>query len=421
MTAFEHAAVAAAAANHQSWQAALAAVAGGLVQPLGEGTSVYLPTGGGDLQALYAGESADPGGLVDRVLASARGLGEVRDVGWWAAARDDRLAGSLLARGFQWGWRPRWMAFDLAGPAPALPAPPGIALEEVLDDVDWQAADLPYHDPPWERRFGALVRQRPGRTVILAVREGNAIRGKVILHVQADGSVGGVYECGVAETARRRGIGAALTAAAVRRARELGCRLAVLNATPIGEPVYRRVGFVPAGWGPTWWLLDGRATREAPSPDLVRLVEAIADDVPERIHEGLAATSFEVRAKLPCGLPPLGVAVRLNRQRAARQLLREGARLDLLSAWDLGWRSRAAAMLRANPRVADRPRGRSGATLVHRAVERGDEDLLRLLLGAGPDLRVRDRTYGSTALGWAENLGRTRLAALLREAGSASR
>lgn len=48
---------------------------------------------------------------------------------------------------------------------------------------------------------------------------------------------------------RRRGIGAAVTAAAVAAAPD---RPATLTATPLGEPVYRRLGFRTVGTSATW-------------------------------------------------------------------------------------------------------------------------------------------------------------------------
>ena len=53
----------------------------------------------------------------------------------------------------------------------------------------------------------------------------------------------GIYNVGTRESARRRGLGTALTAAQVRAARERGCRTAGLQSTPMGEGVYRAAGF----------------------------------------------------------------------------------------------------------------------------------------------------------------------------------
>lgn len=412
--------IAAAAANHQSWSAALAAVAGGSVERLGSGTMTYLPTGGGDLQVLYVDEQGEVGGTADRVLEHARALGGVRELGWWAAGDGGRLGGRLLARGFQWGWRPRWMACDLTRWSGRWAPPADVVLAEAAGDVDWNATDLPYHDVPWEHRFGALLRHRPGRTRILFAHQGQTVAGKVVLHVQPDGAVAGLYECGVVERARRRGVGAALTGAALRAAQEMGCRLAVLNATPAGERLYGRVGFTATGWGQTWWLPDGRAAGPPPPSVLVELVEAIANQDLDRLGGSLAtlkarSDGFDPDGRLPCGMRPLEVAARLGRPESARVLLAGGARLDLFTAWDLGWREEAQRLLDTDPGAAGRPQGTQGTTPLHRAVERDDEALLRLLLAYNPDLGVRDAVYHATPLGWAEHLERPRVATLLRE------
>ena len=44
---------------------------------------------------------------------------------------------------------------------------------------------------------------------------------------------------------RRRGYGTALTWAAIAAARAMGARAALLGATPLGYPVYLKMGFTP--------------------------------------------------------------------------------------------------------------------------------------------------------------------------------
>jgi ribosomal protein S18 acetylase RimI-like enzyme len=57
------------------------------------------------------------------------------------------------------------------------------------------------------------------------------------------GKVAGVYHVATRPEARRRGIGTAMTAHALREARELGYEIAVLRAAQAGLGIYHRLGF----------------------------------------------------------------------------------------------------------------------------------------------------------------------------------
>src|SRR5262249_27380968 len=128
-----------------------------------------------------------------------------------------------------------------------------------------------------------------------------------------------------------------------------------------------------------------------------------------------------------------------------------GAKLDFLTAVNLGRYGEASAMLREEPlRIG--PDGRDtialnlavnrknlvairwllahgidvnakrtmwdcNATALHMTVESGAIDIARLLLDAGADPNIKDDKYHATALGWAEYFGRKDFVELLRERG----
>jgi len=58
-----------------------------------------------------------------------------------------------------------------------------------------------------------------------------------------DSGVAGLYFVATIPEARRHGVGMAVTQAALEEARTLGCDSAILQASPMGAPMYERLGF----------------------------------------------------------------------------------------------------------------------------------------------------------------------------------
>jgi GNAT superfamily N-acetyltransferase len=67
----------------------------------------------------------------------------------------------------------------------------------------------------------------------------------------ADG-ITGIYMVGVMPKSRRRGYGEAITWAAVQVGREKGCEVSYLQASEMGLPVYKKMGFKVATEYPEW-------------------------------------------------------------------------------------------------------------------------------------------------------------------------
>jgi hypothetical protein len=147
------------------------------------------------------------------------------------------------------GWRRRAdPAPGMALPMPAStpPAPPGLAIEEVRSPE----ALVPFRETAF-RGFGyppaaahIFLNERllglPG-VRLYAGRVGGEVVATSALIVTGD--VGGIYWVATLEDQRGHGYGEALTWAAVAGGSEAGCRVASLQASQLGRPVYARMGF----------------------------------------------------------------------------------------------------------------------------------------------------------------------------------
>ncbi|HXR66760.1 MAG TPA: ankyrin repeat domain-containing protein, partial [Ktedonobacteraceae bacterium] len=177
----------------------------------------------------------------------------------------------------------------------------------------------------------------------------------------------------------------------------------------------QRVGFQSMGYGHTWLLPVQTLAVAAPTKDQVRFLEAVGrgdlltlDETGKRLEERV------LREPSSSGLTPLDIAVRCHQPASATWLVEHGAPLDLLAAWDLGWKEQIPSLLTEQPELVNLQRGEWHATPLQIAIERDDLELAKLLLTVPNDLSLKDTVFQATAMGWAHHFQRTEIIALLK-------
>jgi ribosomal protein S18 acetylase RimI-like enzyme len=163
---------------------------------------------------------------------------------------DADLAQVALAAGYTPAWTERSMAIS---------EPP--ELSPLTTEVDLRAVSTPEqvrdygtvvaeaNDDPGEReRAGLLFHDRtilaPHIAAFVVYVDGAPVACSMAL---VSHGVAGVYYVATVESARRRGLGDALTRVAARAGFQLGARAAWLGASKMGADLYRRIGFSDLG------------------------------------------------------------------------------------------------------------------------------------------------------------------------------
>ena len=163
---------------------------------------------------------------------------------WWVGPRSPSLCAALEARSVEGEEEPA-MALRLDAVSD-VPAALGIRIDEVsgarLRDFAGPFGTA-FELPPEivTHLIAAMVVSDADLTHYVAyTREGMPVAtASVLFHA----GVAGLYNIGTLPSHARRGIGTAITARALERARERGCDTAILHASPTGYPIYLRLGF----------------------------------------------------------------------------------------------------------------------------------------------------------------------------------
>jgi GNAT superfamily N-acetyltransferase len=186
---------------------------------------------------------------IEDTLAHFRSRG-VTTFSWWTepGTQPTDLGEHLLAHGLAHTNGGPGMAVDLLALNEDLPIPSNLSIQHV-DDTEtlakWAYASIIGFEHPgteanaWFDLLADLGFDLPLRNYI-GILNGEPV-GTSELFLAA--GVAGIYVVTTVPDARRQGIGAALTLAALREARAMGYRIGILHSSPRGLGVYRRLGF----------------------------------------------------------------------------------------------------------------------------------------------------------------------------------
>lgn len=175
----------------------------------------------------------------------------VKRLSWWVepGSEPSNLGEHLEANGLTYSEGAPGMAVDLQALNEDLPSPSGLAIKTVTDEKtlkQWSATaligfgdvDLRNGDACFEM-FKCLGFDLPLRNYV------GYFNGKPVATSQLflGAGVAGLYWVATIPEARGKGIATALSMAPLLEARAKGYRIGILQSSPMGEKVYRRMGF----------------------------------------------------------------------------------------------------------------------------------------------------------------------------------
>jgi GNAT superfamily N-acetyltransferase len=224
-------------------------------------SAVFVATG--FAAAFFNGVyTTDPVGDPEAVVRDAIVFMSEQRVPWLLWVRegvDDALLDAGRRAGLADAGGPPGMALASIGPSPGGPA--GLDIEVIHDragidtfcDLAARGFEMPIDFTT--RLVSEATLADPG---VVAVLGRVADQPVSVALVCVTGTTAGIYMVATPAEHRRRGYGAAVTWAAIQEGARLGCDHAILQASEMGAPVYRDMGFVDIG---RYVQLEGRPPR----------------------------------------------------------------------------------------------------------------------------------------------------------------
>ena len=317
----------AAALNHRELFRLDAEAVDGEVREAEGVTWTFAGPRGDSMVAFPELPEGNAGPLLDEIVQFYLDRGQKSLVGCWSLspAQPLDLGARLLARGFQPGWQPCWMALDLREIKADHPRPAGLKVEANYETSTRNVPNLPNSGSDQVR--ATLARQQPERVQrFLATLDGKVVGHSTVLLTTGAYGVAGIYDVGVVPEAENRGIGKAVTLAACLHARDREYRYALLNAT--GRRMYEQLGFRWIGDGFTWWLNTPRLAANPPTPDRIALAEAVGSGDLSALNElHRSGKAVDLDAPMTNEMTLLDLAVECGQPGSAEWLVAHGAPL----------------------------------------------------------------------------------------------
>lgn len=187
----------------------------------------------------------------DQLIADATTFMAARNVPWLLWVRDG-VNEALLDAGRRAGLT------DAVGPLamalPEIPEPPprpdGLAITVVRDADELEVSrDLQARGFEMPREFVEVLAAESmldDPTLAMVIGTVDEVPVSTAL-VSVTGTTAGIYSVATPPEHRRNGYGEAATWAALAEGRRLGCDHSILQASPMGAPIYRRMGYLDLG------------------------------------------------------------------------------------------------------------------------------------------------------------------------------